>query len=233
MNNISIVIPIYNEENNLPILFKEIENELNNRINYEIVAVDDGSNDTSLKFLNDYSIKQNLKIIENKNNKGQSFSIYQGVRQAKFNNIVTIDADLQNNPKDILSLCKIFFNGNYGLVGGLRKKRKDNFIKIISSRIANFIRMMILNDNCIDTGCSLKIFSKNIFLTFPYFDGLHRFLPALFKGYGYSTYFINVDHRPRKNGISKYGTFNRLFVGMKTLILVYKITNLKVKEKND
>ena len=233
MNNISIVIPIYNEESNLPILFKEIENELNNRINYEIVAIDDGSNDTSLKFLNDYSIKQNLKIIENKNNKGQSFSIYQGVRQAKFNNIVTIDADLQNNPKDILSLCKIFFNGNYGLVGGLRKKRKDNFIKIISSRIANFIRMMILNDNCIDTGCSLKIFSKNIFLTFPYFDGLHRFLPALFKGYGYSTYFINVDHRPRKNGISKYGTFNRLFVGMKTLILVYKITNLKMKENND
>lgn len=231
MNNISIVIPIYNEESNLPILFKEIENELNNRINYEIVAIDDGSNDTSLKFLNDYSIKQNLKIIENKNNKGQSFSIYQGVRQAKFNNIVTIDADLQNNPKDILSLCKIFFNGNYGLVGGLRKNRKDNFIKIISSRIANFIRMMILNDNCIDTGCSLKIFSKNIFLTFPYFDGLHRFLPALFKGYGYSTYFINVDHRPRKNGISKYGTFNRLFVGMKTLILVYKIINLKVKEK--
>ena len=233
MNNISIVIPIYNEESNLSILFKEIENELNNRINYEIVAIDDGSNDTSLKFLNDYSIKQNLKIIENKNNKGQSFSIYQGVRQAKFNNIVTIDADLQNNPKDILSLCKIFFNGNYGLVGGLRKKRKDNFIKIISSRIANYIRMIILNDNCIDTGCSLKIFSKNIFLTFPYFDGLHRFLPALFKGYGYSTYFINVDHRPRKNGISKYGTFNRLFVGMKTLILVYKIINLKMKQNND
>ncbi len=233
MNNISIVIPIYNEESNLSILFKEIENELNNRINYEIVAIDDGSNDTSLKFLNDYSIKQNLKIIENKNNKGQSFSIYQGVRQAKYNNIVTIDADLQNNPKDILSLCKIFFNGNYGLVGGLRKKRKDNFIKIISSRIANYIRMIILNDNCIDTGCSLKIFSKNIFLTFPYFDGLHRFLPALFKGYGYSTYFINVDHRPRKNGISKYGTFNRLFVGMKTLILVYKIINLKMKKNND
>ena len=97
------------------------------------------------------------------------------------------------------------------------------FIKIISSRIANYIRKIVLKDNCNDTGCSLKIFDKNIFLKFPFFDGIHRFLPALFSGYGKKTFFINVDHRPRLHGYSKYGTYGRLFRGIRDLFKVAKI----------
>ena len=108
------------------------------------------------------------------------------------------------------------------MVGGI-KKRQDSFIKIYSSKIANYIRSKILNDNCKDTGCSLKYLIK-YFLEFPYFDGMHRFLPALFKGYSYQT-FIEVNHRKRKYGISKYGTMNRLFKGIKDIIRVKRIIN--------
>ena len=116
------------------------------------------------------------------------------------------------------------------MVGGIRKKRQDSFIKILSSKIANYIRSKILNDNCKDTGCSLKVFSKNIFLEFPYFDGIHRFLPALFKGYGHKTDFINVNHRVRKYGKSKYGTIDRLFRGIRDIIKVKNIINKQIKK---
>ena len=115
------------------------------------------------------------------------------------------------------------------MVGGIRNKRIDNFTKIISSKIANSIRKFILNDDCIDTGCGLKVFDKKVFLTLPFFDGIHRFLPALFSGYGYKTYFINVNHRKRKYGISKYGTMKRLFKGIKDLI---KVNNILKNIKN-
>ena len=109
------------------------------------------------------------------------------------------------------------------LVSGIRFKRKDPYIKIISSKIANSIRRFILNDNNPDTGCSLKVFDKSIFLSFPFFNGLHRFIPALFNGSGYKTLNVNVDHRPRLYGISKYGTFGRLFRGIRDMIKVAKI----------
>ena len=106
------------------------------------------------------------------------------------------------------------------MVGGIRFRRKDNLIKIFSSKVANSIRSKILKDNCPDTGCSLKVFDKHVFMQFPFFNGIHRFLPALFKGFGKQTYFINVDHRFRIHGHSKYGTFLRLFRGIKDLIRV-------------
>ena len=109
----------------------------------------------------------------------------------------------------------------------------DNIIKIISSRIANKIRSFVLKDDCLDTGCSLKVFSKKIFLHFPFFDGIHRFLPALYKGYGYKTCFIPVDHRLRIYGKSNYGIKDRLFKEIFDLIRVKKIINNKTKENND
>jgi len=109
------------------------------------------------------------------------------------------------------------------LIGGIRANRKDTYFKILASKIANLIRASILKDECIDTGCSLKIFDRNIFLSFPYFDGIHRFLPALFKGYGKRTFFMNVDHRSRLYGTSKYGNFFRMFKGIRDLIKVLKI----------
>ncbi len=223
--SISIVIPAYNESKNLPILISEIYKYLDNKLIFEILIIDDCSTDNTTEIINNL-LPGNIFLIKNKQNLGQSFSIIKGIEKAKNKTIVTIDADLQNNPKDILNLYKKYINNvDLKLVGGIRVKRKDNLIKIFSSKISNKIRMFILNDNCIDTGCSLKIFDKNIFLNFPKFNGIHRFLPALFKGYGYSTAFIKVDHRYRIHGKSKYGTIERLFRGIRDIIRVRKIIN--------
>jgi dolichol-phosphate mannosyltransferase len=231
MENISIIIPVYNESENIINLLDEIKNELINNINYEIIIVNDCSTDNIIQILDQLKISK-LKIINHEKNLGQSSSILSGIRNSLYNNIVTIDGDGQNLPSDIMKICKVFFeNKDISLVGGLRNKRKDSIIKIISSRIANYIRQKILRDNCSDTGCSLKIFDKKIFLSFPFFDGLHRFLPAFFYGYGFKTMFIPVNHRPRINGVSKYGTFGRLLRGIRDLIRV-KIIMIKIK-KND
>ena len=225
----SVIIPLYNEQKNIINLLNEIKINLSNYEKYEIVLIDDGSDDDTL---NTIKLVENIKIkiLENKKNLGQSFSIHTGIKHSSFNIIITIDGDGQNDPIDINNLLDIYLsNSEIKLVGGIRNKRRDNYIKIISSKIANYIRSKILNDNCLDTGCSLKVFDKDIFLNFPYFDGMHRFLPALFKGYGYNTSFINVNHRKRKFGISKYGTIIRLFKGIRDINKVKKI--IKNKEK--
>jgi len=226
VNLISIVIPIYNEEDYIRNLIDEIFDVV--KLNFELILVDDGSNDNTYHILRELKNIYNFNIISNKINKGQSFSIKKGIENAKYETIVTLDADGQNDPKDIALLYnKYFQNKTIKMVGGIRKNRKDSSIKIYSSKIANYIRMKILNDNCKDTGCSLKIFDKKIFLKFPYFNGIHRFIPALFSGKGYETAFINVSHRPRTTGISKYGTFDRLFKGILDIYRVKKIINQK------
>ena len=157
-------------------------------------------------------------------------AIYNGVKLTKSEVIITLDADLQNNPKDINKLIKLYFADNKTkLVGGIRLHRKDSFIKKISSKFANSLRKFILNDDCDDTGCSLKIFDRNIFLSLPFFNGIHRFLPALFKYNGSNNKFVIVDHRSRKYGISNYGTLDRALKGIKDLYKVKKI----IKEFNN
>ena len=197
---------------------------------YEIIFVDDASTDGSKVILNKLCENKLIRLITHEKKSGQSQSILTGAKQAKFDTIVTLDGDGQNNPSDILKLLKIYFSpNNYSLVGGIRVKRMDNTIKIISSKIANKIRSYVLNDDCLDTGCSLKVFNKKIFLHLPFFDGMHRFLPALYKGYGYRTCFIPVDHRHRIYGKSNYGIKDRLFKGLYDLIRV-KIL-LKTKQR--
>tara|TARA_B100001964_G_C14205332_1_gene587815 strand:+ start:84 stop:773 length:690 start_codon:yes stop_codon:yes gene_type:complete len=227
----SVVIPIFNEEQNISNLLFEIKNSLSGFKDYEIIYVNDSSKDKSLIILEEIVKKNNnIRILNNEKNKGQSYSIFQGVKEASFDIIVTIDGDGQNNPIDISNLVKLFLSDKkISLVGGIRTKRKDSLVKIFSSKIANYIRAKILNDECSDTGCSLKVFDKRVFLDFPYFNGMHRFLPALFKGYGYNTMFIEVDHRHRKHGNSKYGTFDRLYKGIFDMIRVKKILNNKNK----
>ena len=222
----SIVIPIFNEEHNLITLIKEIKLSLKSYNEYELIFVNDFSTDNTLSILKKQKKIFNFKIINNKTNLGQSFSILNGIKNSNYNTIITLDGDGQNNPKDIPTLLE-FYNKtkDASLVGGIRYKRRDNIIKIISSRLANFVRSKILKDECKDTGCSLKVFDKNIFLKFEYFDGMHRFIPALFKGFGYNTYFLNVDHRKRKYGTSKYGTFLRLVNGIRDMIKVKKMIN--------
>ena len=222
----SIIIPVFNEEQNLITLIKEIKLSLKSYNEYELIFVNDFSTDNTLSILKKQKKIFNFKIINNKTNLGQSFSILNGIKNSNYNTIITLDGDGQNNPKDIPTLLE-FYNKtkDASLVGGIRYKRRDNIIKIISSRLANFVRSKILKDGCKDTGCSLKVFDKNIFLKFEYFDGMHRFIPALFKGFGYNTYFLNVDHRKRKYGTSKYGTFLRLVNGIRDMIKVKKMIN--------
>ena len=223
----SIIIPLFNEDENIQPLISEINFCLKEYHDYEILLIDDASTDQTNKIINKIEDKK-IKILNNITNKGQSFSIHKGVRYSQYETIITIDGDGQNNPVDIPKLLKYYYlNKNIKLIGGIRLKRKYSIVKIISSKIANYVRRKILNDDCMDTGCSLKIFDKNIFLIFPYFDGMHRFLPALFKGYGHKTSFVEVGHRNRKYGYSKYGTMNRLFKGVRDIIKVRNIIKYK------
>ena len=219
----SIVIPIFNEAKNIGFLLEEIKKSLENFKNYEIILVNDASTDETIEVINKINNK-NIKIIFNVENKGQSFSICEGIKNSSYETIITIDGDGQNDPADIPKLYNFYTqNNDIKLVGGIRKNRKDSLTKITSSKIANYIRSKILKDGCKDTGCSLKIFNKKIFLSFPFFNGIHRFLPALYRGNGYKTAFLDVNHRKRIYGSSKYGTMNRLFVGIRDIIKVKKI----------
>jgi len=229
----TLVIPVFNEQDNLVSLIKEIKTALANYINFELIFVNDFSSDNTLKILEKEKKNFNFKIINNQLNLGQSYSILSGIKQSKYNIIVTLDGDGQNNPYDIPKLLEFYNKSNdVYLVGGIRSKRKDNLIKIISSRIANYVRSKFLEDGCTDTGCSLKVFDKNIFLQFEYFNGIHRFLPALFNGFGYKTFFLSVDHRKRNYGKSKYGTFLRLFNGLRDMIKVKNMINKNKKLKS-
>tara|TARA_B100001057_G_C22665697_1_gene877730 strand:- start:290 stop:985 length:696 start_codon:yes stop_codon:yes gene_type:complete len=220
----SIVIPVFNEEENLLPLIKEIKASLKNYDEYELIFVNDLSTDKTIEILEQEQKNFKFKIINNKINYGQSYSILTGIKNSNYNIIVTLDGDGQNNPKDIPMLIEFYKkNNDASLVGGIRYNRKDSIIKIISSKVANFVRSNFLNDGCKDTGCSLKVFDKNIFLNFEFFDGIHRFIPALFNGFGYKTYFLNVDHRKRQFGSSNYGTFSRLVNGLRDMIKVKKM----------
>ena len=223
----SIIIPLYNEELNIFVLVEEILLFLKQYENqFEIILVNDGSTDKTNHILDKLKYKyfNIIKIINNNDNLGQSKSLAIGIKEASNNIIVTLDGDGQNNPKDIpMLLEKYTSNNDIFLVGGLRKNRKDSIGKKISSKIANYIRMNVLKDNCPDTGCSLKIFDKKMFLKFPFFDGIHRFLPALFKGFGAKTSYVDVDHRKRYKGNSKYGTLSRLLWGIRDIYKVLKI----------
>ena len=228
----SVIVPFYNEEKNIKKLVDEIIHSIKDFKIFEIILINDASFDNTLKIIKllEQKYPNFIRIINNSINIGQSFSLIKAIKSSKFDTIITLDGDGQNNPSDIPKLLKEFEKDNIFLVGGLRIKRKDNYIKKFSSKIANNIRSFILNDDCKDTGCSLKVFSKKIFLNFPEFKGVHRFLPALYKGYGYQTFFVEVDHRYRVFGKSKYGTLGRMIMGIIDLIRVYLIIK-KIKYK--
>ena len=229
LHSISIIIPIFNEKDNIVDLLEEIYFFLSSFINFEIIVVNDASTDFSYEILKTKKESLLFTVISHKKRMGQSKAILSGIKESKYDSIVTIDGDGQNNPKDILKLIELYFNKeHFDLIGGLRKKRKDNYIKILSSIIANKVRMQILGDKCSDTGCSLKIFNKKIFLSFPFFEGIHRFLPSLFEGVGYKTKYVEVDHRLRIRGKSKYGTWKRLYKG---IIDIYKVKTIINKLK--
>ena len=225
MKIFSLVLPCYNEEGNIDKLLKEIDNQKDLKFVYEFICVNDASSDKSLEVIKQLKLKTKITFFSHQDNLGQSRALLTGIENSNYNNIITIDGDGQNDPKDINKLLEIYMKSNVCLVSGIRENRKDSFLKIISSIIANKIRSFILNDGCKDSACGLKIFKKNIFLSFPYFNGIHRFLPSLFIGFGHKVKYMPVSHRPRLSGSSKYGTIDRLFIGIRDIIKVKKIIN--------
>jgi len=219
--DLSVVIPIFNEEENIKNLVEEISISLKH-LSFEVIVVDDKSSDNSLNVLKD--LKSNfefLRVVLHKNNYGQSSAIRTGILSAKSKWIATVDGDGQNDPVDIPKLYNSLIEMNKlnenVLIAGNRINRKDNWLKRFSSTNANRIRARILKDEAPDTGCGLKLFPKNFFLGLPFFDHMHRYIPALFISQGGSVISIAVNHRPRNKGESKYGFNNRFWVGISDL----------------
>ena len=216
---VAIVIPLYNEQDNVAPLLQQIVTAMNERMEYEIICVDDGSSDSTLAVLlaSQTNVKQ-LRIIRHKQCCGQSTALASGVKAALAPWIVTLDGDLQNDPADIPRLMDYLEQQQNAprlkMIAGWRKQRRDSWVKRVSSIVANNIRKRLLHDETPDTGCGIKLFSRAVFLELPFFDHLHRFLPALFMRAGYEVVSVVVNHRPRTLGESKYGTFNRLWVGI-------------------
>ncbi len=216
---ISVVIPAKNEQDNIQPLVTEIVTALMAVDNYEIIYVDDGSDDNTYANIR-YMAKQGypqLKVVRHRFSAGQSTAIQTGVRFAKGELIVTLDADGQNDPADIPSLlvqARQFPPTSNFCIAGYRKQRKDTLWKRLQSRVANGIRSKILNDDTPDTGCGLKVFPRHTFLQIPYFDHMHRFLPALIRRLGGTIVVIAVNHRNREFGRSKYTMLGRLGVGI-------------------
>ena len=201
---VSVVVPLYNEEENVPILQGELTAALNG-IDYEIILVDDGSSDATASRV---TPDARVRLLQFKRNAGQSAAMYAGLHAARGAIAVLIDGDLQNDPRDIPRLIAGIEEGA-DLVCGYRAQRKDTAVKRITSRVANFVRSRFTKDGVRDTGCTLKAMRRECIGALVPFKGMHRFIPALVKGAGYRLTEVPVNHRPRKFGESKYGLGNR------------------------
>jgi dolichol-phosphate mannosyltransferase len=218
--DISIVIPVYNEQDNIKPLIAELREVLSGlKESFEIILVDDGSRDRSFAILKEVASQNpTIRLIRFKENTGQTAAFDAGFRAARGNIIVTMDADLQNDPHDIPRLLKKI--GEFDVVCGWRYKRKDPWIKVVSSKIANFVRNKLSQEEIADTGCSLKAFRKECLQNVKLFNGMHRFLPTLAKMEGFTVIQIKVNHRPRRFGTTKYNIKNRMLRAFADLLAV-------------
>jgi dolichol-phosphate mannosyltransferase len=227
---VSIVVPVRNEAENIAPLIAEIAAALDGRWVHEIIYVNDGSTDaTAERLAAVMKQRPNLRQIRHATSAGQSAAIRSGVRASRGAIVATLDGDGQNNPAFLPSLISAIEEGGerIGLAAGQRIGRKAAGFKKIQSRIANTVRKAILRDGTRDTGCGLKAFRRELFLALPYFDGLHRFLPALVRREGYEVAFVDVVDRPRHSGVSNYGFFDRLWIGILDLAGVWWLIRRK------
>jgi glycosyltransferase involved in cell wall biosynthesis len=201
---VSVVVPLFNEAENVPILQGELAAALTG-LDYEIIFVDDGSSDQTVKQI---AVGPSVRVLSFERNAGQSAAMFAGLQTARGATCVLIDGDLQNDPRDIPRLLAEIERGA-DLVCGYRAQRKDTFMKRVTSRVANLVRSRFTKDGVRDTGCTLKAMRRECIGALVPFKGMHRFIPALVKGAGFRLVEISVNHRPRKFGQSKYGLGNR------------------------
>jgi len=227
--SISVVVPVRNEAGNVAPLVAEIAAALQGRA-FEIVYVDDGSQDATADELRGLMAQYPwLRQIRHAQSCGQSAAVRSGVAAARAPIVVTLDGDGQNDPAYLPALIASLEAGapRLGLVGGQRVGRKSTGFKRLQSRIANGVRSAVLKDGTRDTGCGLKAFPREVFLALPYFDGLHRFLPALIRRDGFDVGYVDVVDRPRRHGTSNYGFFDRLWIGILDLAGVWWLIRRK------
>jgi dolichol-phosphate mannosyltransferase len=237
--DLSVVIPVKNEAENVRPLITEIRTVLEGRWVYEVIYVDDGSDDATLRELQTLMVEvPQLRTLRHARNCGQSTGLRTGVRAARADWVVTLDGDGQNDPADIPALVDRLEDPsiprNLQLIIGHRAERHDRWLRRFSSRVANRVRATLLKDATPDSGCGLKIFSRQAFLDLPYFDHMHRFLPALFQRNGGQVISVPVNHRPRTRGLSKYGLHNRLWVGITDLFgVMWLLRRAKLPEVSE
>jgi dolichol-phosphate mannosyltransferase len=221
---VSVVVPVRNEAGNIAPLVTEIATALGKGPSFEIVYVNDGSTDrTESELTLLMASRPWLRQVKHESSCGQSAAVSTGVLHARAAVIVTLDGDGQNDPAFIPALLKELAAGApwVGLIAGQRVGRQATGFKKLQSRIANAVRGAVLRDGTRDTGCGLKAFRRDVFLALPFFDGLHRFLPALVRREGYDIGYVDVVDRPRRAGTSNYGMWDRLWVGILDLIGVW------------
>ncbi len=218
---LAVVVPVRNEEGNVAALVSEIETACAALAPFEIIYVDDGSTDRTPTVLRELSASRpHLRHVRHIESCGQSAAVRTGVRMARAPIVVTLDGDGQNDPAYIPQMVAALEAGGpgAGMTQGQRVGRKDTGFKKFQSRTANAVRGAVLKDGTRDTGCGLKAVRRDVYLALPYFDALHRFMPALVKREGYEVVLVDVIDRPRLTGVSNYGFFDRLWVGMQDLI---------------
>ena len=217
---LSVVVPVHNEEDNVAPLVVEIVAALRGRVDFEIVYVDDRSNDATLQRLRELqATTPQLRVIRHLVNAGQSTAVRNGVKAARAPWIATLDGDGQNDPADIPKLLaqRDAAAPDIKLFAGWRVNRQDSGSKRLASKWANAIRARMLRDDTPDTGCGIKLFERDAFLDLPYFDHMHRYLPALMQRAGWKTVSVPVNHRHRTAGVSKYNNLDRALVGIRDL----------------
>ena len=227
--HLSVVIPVHDEQDNVGPLARDLDAALGGVLEYEVVFVDDASADATFARLTDLSQHNpRIRALRHAQRSGQSTALRTGVFHARASLIATLDGDGQNDPGDIPRLLAIIEtttrDPSRTLVAGHRVKRRDSRLVRLSSRIANSVRSSILRDGTPDTGCGLKVFDRALFLELPYFDHMHRFLPALVRRAGGQVVSVPVNHRPRLTGRSHYGVWNRLWAGIVDLMGVMWLT---------
>jgi dolichol-phosphate mannosyltransferase len=218
--DISVVVPVYNEEENLPILASQLMEVLNGLGKpYEMVFVDDGSKDRSRMILKEMATQYpQIHILGFKKNCGETVADAAGLREARGKVVVTIDADLQNDPKDIPRMLE--YLKDYDMVTGWRQKREDSWVKRITSKIANKIRNGLSGEVIQDSGCTFRAYKRECLENIKLFKGMHRFMPTLVKMEGFRVIEIPIAHHPRKFGVSKYTTWNRMWRAFIDLLVV-------------